>query len=160
MALPVWQKGRPTHTWAVYEKATCTSCRTYFEASGDIETLGNTSDHWFDWIYNQNIVYLPTPSEPASQHSNYEPQFEQFTNSQRQNSFETLKRCLIETGFTGRIQKTFSFATITEHSRYNIRNQTFKIIQHTMQILLQDDADEVWNDIMDNYQPSSYKDQK
>ena len=29
-----------------------------------------------------------------------------------------------------------------------------------MKILLEDDADEVWNNIMDNYQSNSYKDQK
>ncbi|CAF2910960.1 unnamed protein product [Rotaria sp. Silwood2] len=115
---------------------------------------------FLNWIYNENIVYLPSPSEPASQHSNYEPQFEHFTNSQRQDSFETLKRCLIETGFTGRVQKHSSLTTLTEHGRRNVQTQTLKILQHTLKILLEDDAEEIWNNIIDNYQSNSYTNQK
>ncbi|CAF3098566.1 unnamed protein product, partial [Rotaria sp. Silwood2] len=136
MALRVWQEGYLMHTWAVYGKSVC------------------------NWIYNENIVYLPSPSEPASQHSNYEPQFEYFTNSQRQDSFETLKRCLIETGFTGRVQKHSSLTTLTEHGRRNVQTQTLKILQHTLKILLEDDAEEIWNNIIDNYQSNSYTNQK
>ena len=60
MALQVWQKGRPAHTWTVYGKATCASCRSYFEASNDTDTLRSSSDHWFGeyWKYIMHLYTL------------------------------------------------------------------------------------------------------
>ncbi|CAF1676555.1 unnamed protein product, partial [Adineta ricciae] len=159
LALQVWKEGRPMYTWAVYAKPVCNNCRKYVEIMNDTTTMRSTSEHWFDWIYDESIVYLPSPSEPASQHSNYEPQLEDLTNSQHPDYFELLKRCLVETGFTGRVQKISSFTKLTEHSRRNVQTQTLKIIRHTLKILLANDAEEVWKDIIDTYQSNSYEDQ-
>ena len=54
-----------------------------------------------DWIYDENIVYLPASSGLPSQHSNYEPQFEDLSDSQHQESFNMLKHYLRETGYHG-----------------------------------------------------------
>ncbi|CAF1471747.1 unnamed protein product [Adineta ricciae] len=138
LALQVWKEGRPVYTWVVYAKPVCSICRKYFDRANDTNAMRSTSEH--------------CPSEPASQHSNYEPQFEDLTNSRHPDYFELLKRCLVETRFTGRIQKISSFTKLTEHSLRNVQTQTLKI-------LLANDAEEVWKDIIDTYQSNSHEDQ-
>ena len=35
MALQIWHLGYPIHTWVVYGRAICTSCRKHFQSSDD-----------------------------------------------------------------------------------------------------------------------------
>ena len=115
---------------------------------------------FLDWIYDESIVYLPTPSDHSSQHSNFEPQFEHLTNSQRQTGFEILKHRLRETGYTGRVQKTTSYKTLNTHSRCNIRSQVVHIIRHVLKLLLEDDAEDVWAEVLVNSESNSFTDQR
>ncbi|CAF1536049.1 unnamed protein product, partial [Rotaria sordida] len=73
MALRIWEAGQPNNTWAFFDQFICCSCRHYFQEPDDVKDSISKSETIFDWIYDQDIVYLPVPSEPASQHSIFEP---------------------------------------------------------------------------------------
>lgn len=114
---------------------------------------------FLDWIYDQSIVYLPTPSEHSSQHSHFELPFEHLTSSQRQNGFDIFKQCLVETGYAGRVQKTSSYKTLSNHSRCNVRNQSIDILQYVLKLLVDDDANHLWAEICNNNESTAFKNQ-
>ena len=61
-----------------------------------------------------------------------------------------LKRYLREIGYDGPVEKTFSYTKLTEHSGCNVRNQIKDIIHHTLRPLVNDEAEDVWIDIIKN----------
>jgi len=78
----------------------------------------------------------------------FQPEFDNISNSQRQDGFYKLKCFLRETYYTGRVEKTTSYTTLPNHTKCNVRKQAEDIIQHVLKLHLGDNANYVWEDII------------
>ena len=70
------------------------------------------------------------------------------TDSQRQDGFKILKRCFNDTGYVGLVEKTSSYATFTNHSKCDVRNQVEGVTHQILQLLFDDYAENVWKEII------------
>jgi hypothetical protein len=108
------------------------------------------SHYFIDWIYDENVLYSPVPSDLDSDDEEYQPNFNDFRDSVQTNSFKLFKKFFAETGFEEHISKTSSYSSMGRRSQCNFRCQAKKIIVHILNFITDNEADTVWKHFMDD----------
>ena len=96
------------------------------------------------WIYDDDIFHPPTPygsdDNDDDNDGDYQPAVDEFYDC-------TLTE---DTGFKGRVNRTFSYANLRPRSQTNFRSQSRKILMHVLNILTAKEADCVWEDLIND----------
>jgi hypothetical protein len=109
----------------------------------------NLDFFYLDWLYDENIVFTPVPSEPDydDNDKNYEYHIDDQYYSDDSNDLYKFKEFLKDIGFTGRCESTPSYSTLGHRSKCNFRNQVKQIFFRLLRILVRKESEVVWNDI-------------
>ncbi|CAF4448055.1 unnamed protein product [Rotaria sp. Silwood2] len=149
VALGIWEEGYPKHRWAFYDKPVCGKCRKYFESKYLTKEMRCKADTIFAWIYDDNDVFH-SPISSDSEDDDCQPAIDELDQSIFTDNFNIRKKFLQDTGFDGRITKTFSYANLQPRSQCNFRCQSRKILSHVLNILSAKEADIIWKDYMND----------
>ena len=134
---------------ARYNGWACTQCRESVAAEFDINHVLRKDP--LEWLYDPNIVHTPTTTISLFSHQdcNYAPTDVDTPSSTNIHGKVELKDWLASSNYAGRWRSTDNYSALSSHDQKTFRTQMKAIFLHVLQQLAPNDADLVWEDLID-----------
>jgi hypothetical protein len=125
----------------------CTSCR--IACAAESSPVDDAQDP-FDWMYDGNIVHTPLSTHHLSQSEDeYDPEDDDIPSPEQASYKNMFKQWLIASGYTGRYRSTANYSSLDRHEQTTFCTQVKAIFRHVLCQLSPNDADQVWEDVID-----------
>jgi hypothetical protein len=129
-----------------YNLWACTQCRKACSAQ-----LQEANDP-FQWLYDGKTIYTPTTAQTGVSlvESDYELLVDDIPLNQRNTENKEFKDWLASTDYRGRWRATSDYCALGSHDQTTFRSQMRAIFRHVLHQLAPNDADVVWDGIVDD----------
>ncbi|CAF4203758.1 unnamed protein product, partial [Rotaria sp. Silwood2] len=139
-----------------YNSWACTQCRKACTAEfGDTD---ETKD-LFEWLYDEITVHAPSTAAScfSQQSGDYESVDRDFPALKRDHEKREFKQWFAFTDYRGRCRSTENYCSLNRHDQKAFRSQMKAIFHHILLLLVPNDADIVWEDLVDDETKKSAK---
>jgi hypothetical protein len=142
IAFGIWED----HQLSVFDQTMCGYCRKKLEKKYFNKEGIEKSENIFSWLYDEYTIYTPSIISSSS-HSVYQLNEDPDLQYDQKDNF---KQFLINNGFQGRVQMTKSYHKMRKKSQQNFLQQIKRILLFILQILVPNDFNQVWKDLIES----------
>lgn len=136
-----------------YNYWVCDACRKMIARDFVTDETTDRAHRMFQRLYNEHDDIVRTPSTATKSFvddgDDYCPLPEVYSPSIQRNALADFRRMLRDSGFNGRVQSS-SYSKATSKYRRDYRTKTKKIFLHLAELLVSDDYEELWQDMVDD----------